>query len=271
MCLHNEQVTKSNTAQNAGSPTLRDFHEGDIAYCHFPSKTLIAELGLQTRKIKMNFIGPLYIYLKFDKFQFVLSTIDDEVIKQLLHVAWLKKGLLKLPNGKIANNINDYLKYKQELQSTLQTATPPVGNEAANMQASADSSSLMHVDLFKRPSAWCTSPQIIYLSTVGARNLSSQSSYFCPITSLEAKTSIFPEFLPQTQMDLAEYSDITKSRYKVGKLEVFTHLNVINKYNRVWQEGPASKMLNTLETLSKLKVKITGSEEAYVKKLLKIL
>ncbi len=97
----------------------------------------------------MNFIGPLYIYSKFDKFQFVLSTIDGEVIEQLFHVAWLKKALLKLPNGKVANNINDYFKYKQELQSTLQTATTPVGNEAANMQASADSSSIMHVDLFK--------------------------------------------------------------------------------------------------------------------------
>ncbi len=210
MGLHNEEVAKINTAHSAGSPTLRDFHEGDIIYCHFPSKTLMAELGLQSRKIKMNFIGPLYIYSKFDKFQFVLSTIDGEVIEQLFHVAWLKKGLLKLPNGKVANNINDYLKYKQDLQSTLQTATPPVGNEAASMQASADSSSLMHVDLFKRSSAWCTSPQTIYLSNVGARNLSSQSSYFCPITSLQAKTDIFPQFLP-TQMDLAEYCYITKS------------------------------------------------------------
>ncbi len=103
-----------------------------------------------------------------------------------------------LLNGKVANNINDYLKYKQDLLNTLQTATPPVGNEAANMQASADSSSRMHVYLFKRSSSWCTSLQTIYLSNVDARNLASQSSYLCPITSQEVKTSIFLEFLTQT-------------------------------------------------------------------------
>ncbi len=46
---------------------------------------------------------------------------------------------------------------------------------------------------------------------------------------------------------------------------MFTHLNVVNKYNGVWQEVPASQILNTLETLVKLKVKITGSDEAYPK------
>ncbi len=61
MGLHNEQVTKRNTAHGTGSPTLRDFHEGGI-YCHFPSKTLVAELGLQSKKIKMDYVGPLYIF-----------------------------------------------------------------------------------------------------------------------------------------------------------------------------------------------------------------
>ncbi len=42
MGLHYEQVTKSNTAY---SPTLRDFHEVDN-----PLKTIIAELGLQSKK-----------------------------------------------------------------------------------------------------------------------------------------------------------------------------------------------------------------------------
>ncbi len=149
----------------------------------------------------MNFIGPFYIYSKFDKFQ---------VIEQLFHVAGLKKGLLKLTNGKVANNINDYLKYKHNLQRTLQTATPAVCVEAANMQASVGIRSLMHVDLFKRSSAWCTCPHTIYLSNVGARNVSSQSSYFCPLTSLEAKTGIFSKFLP-TELNLAKYSYITKS------------------------------------------------------------
>ncbi len=56
MGFHNEQVTKRNTAHCAESHTLKDFHEGDIIYCHFPSKTLIAELGLQSKKFKMDFV-----------------------------------------------------------------------------------------------------------------------------------------------------------------------------------------------------------------------
>ncbi len=51
MGLDNEQVAKYNTAHRAVSPTLREFYEGDIVYCHFSFKTFIAaELGLQTRK-----------------------------------------------------------------------------------------------------------------------------------------------------------------------------------------------------------------------------
>ncbi len=51
MGLHNEQVSKVNAVHGAESISLRDFHEGDIVYCHFPSKCLIAELGLQSKKI----------------------------------------------------------------------------------------------------------------------------------------------------------------------------------------------------------------------------
>ncbi len=71
----------------------------------------------------MNYVGPLYVYSKFDKFQFVLSTIDGEVIEQLFHVARLKKGLLRLPNGKTASNIKDYLNIKSDLQNELHKTT----------------------------------------------------------------------------------------------------------------------------------------------------
>ncbi len=60
MGLHDKQVRNCNVVHGAESLTLRNFHEGDIVYCHFPSKTLIAELGLQGKKIKMDYIGPLF-------------------------------------------------------------------------------------------------------------------------------------------------------------------------------------------------------------------
>ncbi len=56
----------------------------------------------------MSFVGPLYISVKHDKFMYLLSTIDGEVIEPMFHVSHLKRGLLRLPNGKSVRNINDY-------------------------------------------------------------------------------------------------------------------------------------------------------------------
>ncbi len=56
----------------------------------------------------MSFVGRLYIFSKHNKFLYLLSTIDGEVIEQMFHVSRLKKGLLRLPNGKTIKNINDF-------------------------------------------------------------------------------------------------------------------------------------------------------------------
>ncbi len=56
----------------------------------------------------MSFVGPLYIFSKHDKFMYLLSTLDGEVIEQTFHLSRLKQGLLRLPNGKYVRNINDY-------------------------------------------------------------------------------------------------------------------------------------------------------------------
>ncbi len=39
---------------------------------------------------------------------YLLSTISGEVIEQTFHMSRLKQGLLRLPNGKSVNNINDH-------------------------------------------------------------------------------------------------------------------------------------------------------------------
>ncbi len=56
----------------------------------------------------MSFVGLLNIFSKYDKFMYLLSTIDGEVIEQMFHVSCLKRGLLRLPNGNSVRNINDY-------------------------------------------------------------------------------------------------------------------------------------------------------------------
>ncbi len=75
MGLHYEQVRNHKAGHSAECLTLNNFHNRNIVYFHFPSKTLIAEIGLQSKKINIYHVGPLYVYSKYDKFQFVLSTL----------------------------------------------------------------------------------------------------------------------------------------------------------------------------------------------------
>ncbi len=105
---HNQTIQKRLQQHGSESLTLRSFNEGDIVYCHFPSKTIISDLKLPSKKLQMSFVGPLYIFSKHDKFIYILSTIDGEVIEQMFHVSCLKRGLLRLPNGKSVRNINNY-------------------------------------------------------------------------------------------------------------------------------------------------------------------
>ncbi len=240
MGLHNEQVSKVNAVHGAENISLRDFHEDDIVYCHFPSKSLIAELSLQSKKIKMDYVGPLYVYSKFDKFQFVLSTIDGEVIEQLFHVACLKKGLLRLPNGRTANNIKDYLTLKSDLQNELQkTTTSDSGRSSANNADPRPSTISMTNTLdTNRSFTWYKVPNVIFMSNVAANARTSQPCHFSSISSIEAKPIIKPVLLYDTLADTDEVCYITKSQYKLGGLEVFTHVNQIDNYNGKWQLIP---------------------------------
>ncbi len=123
---HNQTIQKRLVQHGSESPTLRSFSEGDIVYCHFPSKTIISDLKLPSKKLQMSFVGTLYIFSKHDKFMYLLSTIDGEVIEQTFHVSLLQRGLLRLPNGKSVNNINEYklemIRLRQ--QHVIQPFTP---------------------------------------------------------------------------------------------------------------------------------------------------
>ncbi len=92
------------------SPNLQEFHEGDIVCnCHLSSKTIMSQHNLPSKKLKLQYVGLLYIYSKCDKFLYILSTIDGQIIEQLFHVSRLKQGFLCLPNNKVVHNIEDYV------------------------------------------------------------------------------------------------------------------------------------------------------------------
>ncbi len=84
---YNRTIEKRLLKRGSESPSLRSFNEGDIVYCHFPSKTLMSEHNLPSKKIKMNYVGPLYIFSKHDQFMYQLATINGKVFEQIFHVS----------------------------------------------------------------------------------------------------------------------------------------------------------------------------------------
>ncbi len=55
------------------------------------SKTIISDQNLPSNKLKISYVGPLYIFSKHDKFLYLLPSIDGEVIEQMFHVSHLNK------------------------------------------------------------------------------------------------------------------------------------------------------------------------------------
>ncbi len=49
---HNQTIEKRLQKHGSESPSLHSFSEGDIVYCHFPSKTIISDHNLPSKKLK---------------------------------------------------------------------------------------------------------------------------------------------------------------------------------------------------------------------------
>ncbi len=143
---HNQTIEKRLQKHGLESFALCSFNEGDIVYCHFPSITIISDLKLPSKKLQMSFVGPLYIFSKHDKFMYLMSTIDGEVIEQMFHVSHLKRGLLRMPNGKSVKNINDY---KLEIIHFQNIDIPqPAPDAHDSSQTSAKTVLHVHIDEF---------------------------------------------------------------------------------------------------------------------------
>ncbi len=123
----------------------------------------------------MSFVGALYIFSKHDKFMYLLSTIDREVIEQMFHVSHLKRGLLRLPNGKSVRNINDYklelirLYNKDVLQQ--ETHAPDSSQTSVKTVLHVHSDDFTHISHDTDTSnIWCQSPSIFQMTSLDRRN-----------------------------------------------------------------------------------------------------
>ncbi len=171
---HNQTIQKWLVQHSLESPTLRSFSEGDIVYCHCPSKAIISNLKLLSKNLEMYFVGPLYIFSKHDKCMYILSTIDGKVIEQTLHMSHLKQGLLRLPNGKSVRKINNWkfkmirLRHKDVVQpdihvldsshTLVNTVLYTNKNNISNISHDTDTS---HI--------WCQSPSIFHTPTSASK------------------------------------------------------------------------------------------------------
>ncbi len=118
----------------------------------------------------MSLIGPLYIFSKYNKFMYLLSTIDGEVIEQTFHVSHLKRGLLRLPNGKSVSNINNYklemIRLRQ--QHVVQPSTPVTASLQTVLYTNKND--LSHISHDTDPShIWCQSPTIFQTPTSASK------------------------------------------------------------------------------------------------------
>ncbi len=78
---------------------------------------------------------------KHDNFIYLLSTIDGEFIEQMFHASCLKRGLLRLPNGKSVKNINDH---KLEMILLRNDINPQPATDVTDSSQTSVKSALHH-------------------------------------------------------------------------------------------------------------------------------
>ncbi len=109
------------------------------------------------------------------------------------------------------------------------------------------------------------------MSNMDVNARTSQQCHFSSIASLLAKPSIKPTLLYENITDIEEVCYITKSRYKFGSLEVYTHMNNLDDKNGTWQQIPDGYTIDMTKILTELNIRVVGSKEAYINKLIKLL
>ncbi len=226
---HNQTIQKWLVQHGSESLTLRSFSEGDIVYCHLPSKTIISDLKLPSKKLQMWFVGPLYIFSKHDKFMYLLSTIDGEVIEQTFHMSCLKRGLLRLPNGKSVRNINNYklemirLRHKDVVQP--ETRAPDSSQTSVKTVLHVHTNDLSHISHHTDTShIWCQSPTIFQTTTSASKTdlLHLYHAHASMPTSTDVLTDTV--FSPVEQLQGSSHSfTVSKCQFKFGNLQIFCY------------------------------------------------
>ncbi len=91
-------------------------------------------MKLPSKKFTMSYVGPLYVFSRYDKYMYTIATLNGEIIEQMFHVSRLKKGYVRTPTGVTVNTISNY---KLECAKAASTANP-LGNTVTKLSTSKD-------------------------------------------------------------------------------------------------------------------------------------
>ncbi len=177
----------------------------------------------------MSFVGTLHIFSKHDKFIYLLSTIDGEVIEQTFQVSRPKRGLLRLPNGKSVSNTNNYK--LEMIRLRQQHVVQPVSLVTDSSQTLVKTvlythkNDLSHISHHTDPSPiWCQSPTVFQTPTSASKTdlLHLYHAHASMPTSTDAFTDTV--FSPVEQLQGSCHSfTVSKCRFKFGNLQIFCY------------------------------------------------
>ncbi len=196
---HNQTIKKRLQQHGAESPTLRSFNEGDIVYCHFPSKTIISDLKQPSKNCKCHLLEHCTSFLNMTNSCTSCLPNDGEVIEQTFHVSRLKQGLLRLPNSKSVRNINDY-KLEMIRLCNKETCAPHSSQTVFHVH----SNDPLHVTHDMDTSdIWCQSLSIFRMTTLDRKTdlLHLYHAHASMLTSTDALTDTV--FSPDEQLQVS--------------------------------------------------------------------
>ncbi len=171
----------------------------------------------------------------------------------------LKRGLLRLPNGKSVSNINDYKLEMIQLwqQHGVQSVTP-----GPDISQTSVKTVLYHISHDTDPShIWCQSPT----SASKTDLLHLYNAHASMSTSTDAFTDTV--FSPVEQLQGSCHSlTVSKCRFKFGNLHIFCYYSNEKPLTGLWETIPRRLEDDFIASISVMKLCITGSRKKYVSK-----
>jgi hypothetical protein len=285
---NNLTIEKRKLQHGSKSKLLREFDIGDIVYVHFPSKSIIAQQKLSSRKLVLNYIGPLYIYSANDKYMYILATIEGRVIEQLFHVSRLKKGLLRLPNNTVVRNIMNHPTKKLPIQKD-NMAKPEV--PLTQTGTSTESVPTIPTELDQKETGITKSKEVLshyfdenshanYIISITGMGSAMPNSWYMDAnillnTSLDSLGNQVANglqtnapqplgrytFFPETNVVVPTECTLQKARFKAGVLQIYTHIKTAT--DGVWDTIPQGMEKDMLKSIKSNRIQITGSKRKF--------